>query len=181
MSALKVGVVASVATLAAWRIYREIVKGIGPPGKEVVEHRSGGTLVAEELVRQGVTDVFVLSGGHVAPVYCAAEQLGIRVIDVRHEVNAVFAADAMWRLTGVPGVACVTAGPGVTNTVTAVKNAAMAESAVVVLGGATATTTRGRGALQDIDHCRLMSSVCKACFSPSSIVELVVPRPTGHF
>jgi acetolactate synthase-like protein len=70
------------------------------------------------------------------------------VIDVRHEVTAVFAADAVARLTGIPGVACVTAGPGLTNTITAVKNAQMAESPVVLLGGAAATVLKGRGALQ---------------------------------
>ncbi|KAJ1489608.1 thiamine pyrophosphate enzyme, N-terminal TPP binding domain-containing protein [Baffinella frigidus] len=77
-------------------------------------------IVAETLLAHGIKHVFVLSGGHVAPVYVAAEKLGMRVIDVRHEVNTVFAADAMWRLTGTPGVAIVTAGPGVTNTITAV-------------------------------------------------------------
>lgn len=82
----------------------------------------------------------------------ASEKRGIQVIDVRHEVNAVFAADATARLSGVPGVAVVTAGPGVTNTVTAIKNAQMAESPVILLGGAAASLLKGRGALQDIDQ-----------------------------
>lgn len=100
----------------------------------------------------GVQNVFTLSGGHIAPVLVAAEKLGIRVVDVRHEVTTVFAADAAARLSGVPGVACVTAGPGVTNTVTAVKNAQMAESPLVLIGGCAATLMKGKGALQDIDQ-----------------------------
>lgn len=74
------------------------------------------------------------------------------MIDVRHEVNAVFAADATARISGIPGVAAVTAGPGVTNTITAVKNAQMAESPLILLGGAAATLLKGKGALQDIDQ-----------------------------
>jgi acetolactate synthase-1/2/3 large subunit len=76
-------------------------------------------------------------------------------VDTRHEATAVFAADAAARLTGIPGVAAVTAGPGVTNTITAVKNAQLAQSPVVLLGGAAATLLQGRGALQDIDQLAL--------------------------
>ena len=64
------------------------------------------------------------------------------------QVNTVFAADAVARISGVPGVAAVTAGPGVTNTVTAIKNAQMAQSPVVLLGGAAATLLKGKGSLQ---------------------------------
>lgn len=104
------------------------------------------------LRSHGVEHLFTLSGGHISPILVAAEKLGIRIVDTRHEVTAVFAADATARLSGVPGVAVVTAGPGVTNTVTAVKNAQMAESPLVLLGGAAATLLKGRGALQDIDQ-----------------------------
>ncbi|MCA9657692.1 MAG: thiamine pyrophosphate-binding protein, partial [Myxococcales bacterium] len=97
-----------------------------------------------------------LCGGHISPILVGAKARGIDVIDVRHEANAVFAADAVARLTGVPGVAAVTAGPGLTNTITAVKNAQLAQSPVVIFGGATATILRGRGALQDIDQMALM-------------------------
>jgi acetolactate synthase-1/2/3 large subunit len=83
------------------------------------------------------------------------------VVDVRDEVNAVFAADAVARMTGVPGVAAVTAGPGVTNTVTAVKNAQLAQSPVLIFGGAAATLLKGRGALQDIDQISLMEPITK--------------------
>jgi acetolactate synthase-like protein len=117
---------------------------------------TGGDLIADVLQKQGVRFLFTLCGGHIAPILVSAKARGIRVVDVRHEVTAVFAADAVARLTGIPGVAAVTAGPGVTNTITAVKNAQMAESPVVLLGGATATLLRGRGSLQDIDQMSLM-------------------------
>ena len=124
-------------------------------------HPSGGEIVAEVLERQGIAHVFTLCGGHIAPILVASKARGIRVIDVRHEANAVFAADAMARLTGIPGVAVVTAGPGVTNTVTAVVNARAAESPVVLLGGATGVLIKGRGALQDIDQLSLIRTQVK--------------------
>ena len=94
----------------------------------------GGDRIANILDRQGVRHLFTLCGGHISPILAGAKKLGIAVIDVRDEASAVFAADAVARLTGVPGVAAVTAGPGVTNTITAVKNAQMAQSPVVILG-----------------------------------------------
>jgi thiamine pyrophosphate-dependent acetolactate synthase large subunit-like protein len=117
---------------------------------------NGGEIIARLLAKRGVRFLFTLSGGHISPIFVEAKKAGIRVIDVRHEVNAVFAADAVARLSGVPGVAAVTAGPGLTNTITAVKNAQLAQSPVIVLGGATATILKGRGALQDIDQMALM-------------------------
>ncbi|MBI4582998.1 MAG: thiamine pyrophosphate-binding protein [Planctomycetes bacterium] len=116
----------------------------------------GGLLIAETLARHGARFLFTLCGGHISPVVVACRQRGLRVIDVRDEATAVFAADAVARLTGAPGVAAVTAGPGLTNTITAVKNAQLAQSPVVILGGATATILKGRGALQDIDQMALM-------------------------
>ena len=117
---------------------------------------TGGDIVADGLVRQGVRFLFTLCGGHISPILVSAKARGIRVVDTRHEATAVFAADAVARLTGVPGVAAVTAGPGVTNAITALKNAQMAQSPLVLLGGATATLLRGRGALQDIDQMALV-------------------------
>ncbi|QQR72523.1 MAG: thiamine pyrophosphate-binding protein [Holophagales bacterium] len=112
----------------------------------------GGERIVEVLERHGVRFLFTLCGGHISPILVAAKARGIRVVDTRHEATAVFAADAMARLTGVPGVAAVTAGPGVTNSITALKNAQLAQSPLVLLGGATATVLKGRGALQDIDQ-----------------------------
>src|SRR5512142_2649138 len=80
---------------------------------------SGGALVAEVLAAQGVRFLCALCGGHISPIGAEAKKRGIRVVDTRQEATAVFAADATARLTGIPGVAAVTAGPGITNTITA--------------------------------------------------------------
>jgi Thiamine pyrophosphate-requiring enzymes [acetolactate synthase, pyruvate dehydrogenase (cytochrome), glyoxylate carboligase, phosphonopyruvate decarboxylase] len=95
---------------------------------------NGGEIIASVLEKHGVRFLFTLCGGHISPILVEAKRKGIRVVDTRHEVTAVFAADAVARLTGVPGVAAVTAGPGVTNTITAIKNAQLAQSPVVLLG-----------------------------------------------
>ena len=122
---------------------------------------NGGEIVADVLARHGVRTLFTLCGGHIAPILVGCQKRGIRVIDTRHEATAVFAADAVSRLTGIPGVAAVTAGPGVTNTMTAVTNARLAQSPVVLLGGATAGILKGRGSLQDIDQMALVRSQMK--------------------
>ncbi len=83
------------------------------------------------------------------------------MVDVRHEATAVFAADAISRLSNEIGVAAVTAGPGLTNAITAIKNAQMAQVPLLLLGGATATVLKGRGSLQDIDHLTLVESITK--------------------
>jgi len=113
---------------------------------------SGGDIIGRVLSAHGVNFLFTLCGGHISPILKGAKDNGIRVVDTRHEATAVFAADAVARLTGSVGVAAVTAGPGVTNTITAVKNAQLAQSPVLILGGAAATLLKGRGALQDIDQ-----------------------------
>ena len=79
--------------------------------------------------------IFGLQGGHIQPLWDEVAQLGIRIIDVRHEVAAVHMAHAHNELTGQLGVAMVTAGPGVTNTVTGVANASLARASVLVIGG----------------------------------------------
>ena len=125
----------------------------------------GGSIVAQFLVERQIPYLFTLCGGHISPILVAAKAAGIRIVDMRHEVNAVFAADAVSRLTGLPGVAAVTAGPGVTNAVTALKNAAMAQSAVILLGGAAPTVLKNRGALQDIDQMNLLRPVVKKAYT----------------
>ncbi|CAD5226893.1 unnamed protein product [Bursaphelenchus xylophilus] len=123
--------------------------------------RHGGELVASVLKAHGVEQIFTLVGGHISPILVSAEKLGIKVIDTRHEVSAVFAADAVARLKQTIGVAAVTAGPGLTNTITAVKNAQMAESPILLIGGAAPTLLKNRGALQDIDQGVLFRPLCK--------------------
>ena len=123
--------------------------------------RHGGDIIADVLARHGVTHLFTLCGGHISPILTGCEARGIKVVDVRDEGNAVFAADAVARMTGTIGAAAVTAGPGVTNTITAIKNAQMAQSPLILFGGATATLLKGRGALQDIDQLALMKPLVK--------------------
>ncbi|KAL3103845.1 hypothetical protein niasHS_000839 [Heterodera schachtii] len=117
--------------------------------------------MVEVLKAHGVRELFTLCGGHILPILVACEQIGIRVLDTRHEDTAMFAADAAARLRQDIGVAAVTAGPGITNTVTALKSAQMAESPVLLLGGASPSLLKGRGALQDIDQQTLVRSLCK--------------------
>src|ERR1700730_12840017 len=133
---------------------------------------NGGDRIAIGLARQGVRFLFTLCGGHISPILVGAKRQGVRVGDVRAEASGVFAADAVSRLTGVPGVAAVTAGPGVTNTVTAIKNAQLAQSPVVVLGGATATMLKGRGALQDIDQMALVAPHVRGAVTAGAVREL---------
>jgi thiamine pyrophosphate-dependent acetolactate synthase large subunit-like protein len=134
---------------------------------------NGGEIIAKVLQKHGVKYLFTLCGGHVSPIFVSAQNIGIRVVDTRHEVNAVFAADAVSRLSGVPGVAVVTAGPGLTNTITAVKNAALAQSPLILLGGAAATILKGRGSLQDIDQLSIMKAVCKYSTTINKVKEIV--------
>ena len=131
--------------------------------------QDGGAIIGETLSARGVKQLFTLCGGHISPILIGAKAKGIDVVDVRDEVSAVFAADAVARMTGIPGVVAVTAGPGVTNTVTAVKNAQLAQSPLVIFGGAAATLLKGRGALQDIDQISLMESITKWAVSLKTV------------
>jgi acetolactate synthase-1/2/3 large subunit len=117
----------------------------------------GGDQIAEVLRINKVRQLFTLCGGHISPILSGARERGIEIIDVRDEATAVFAADAAARLSGIPGVAAVTAGPGLTNIITAVKNAQLAQSPVIILGGAAPTVLKGKGALQDINQKSLMA------------------------
>lgn len=139
-----------------------------------MSERHGGDIIAEVLARHGVRHLFTLCGGHISPILTGAEARGIRVIDVRDEANAVFAADAVARTSGGVGVAAVTAGPGVTNTITAIKNAQMAQSPLVLFGGSTATLLKGRGSLQDVDQMSIMKPITKWAASVRSVPALAV-------
>jgi thiamine pyrophosphate-dependent acetolactate synthase large subunit-like protein len=132
----------------------------------------GGDRVAQALQAHGVLTLFTLCGGHISPILSAAKARGIRIVDVRDEATAVFAADATARLTGIPGVAAVTAGPGITNTITALKNAQLAQSPLLLIGGAAPTALQGRGALQDIDQRPLVEPHVKRFFKIRRVREL---------
>ncbi len=134
--------------------------------------RHGGDIVGDVLARQGVSHVFTLCGGHISPILVGAKKRGISIVDVRDEASAVFAADAVARMTGGCGVAAVTAGPGVTNAMTALKNAQMAQTPLILFGGATATLLKGRGALQDIDQLSLVRSAVKWATAISTVPAL---------
>lgn len=127
----------------------------------------GGVLAVAVARRYGVTAMFTLSGGHVFPLYDAAVKAEppLRLVDVRHEQTAVFAAEATARLTRAPGLAVVTAGPGVTNSVSAVTSAWFNGAPLVVLGGRAPDYLWGQGALQEMDHVPLLASVTKRAWT----------------
>jgi acetolactate synthase I/II/III large subunit len=127
----------------------------------------GGVQALAVARRHGVSALFTLSGGHVFPVYDAAVKGGqpVRLVDVRHEQTAVFAAEATARLTRTPGLAVVTAGPGVTNSVSAVTTAWLNGAPVVVLGGRAPDYRWGGGSLQEIDHPPLLAPVTKRAWT----------------
>ena len=133
---------------------------------------NGGERLAAVLVAHGVPALFTLCGGHISPLLVAAKARGMRVVDVRDEATAVFGADAIARLTGTPGVAAVTAGPGLTNTITALKNAQLAHSPLVLIGGAAPTALQGRGALQDIEQRPLIAPHVKLVRQVRRVVDL---------
>ena len=141
--------------------------------------RDGGDRVAEVLAAHGVRFLFTLCGGHISPILVAAKARGIRVVDTRDEATAVFAADAVARRSGVPGVAAVTAGPGLTNAITALVNARLAQSPLVLLGGAAPTALQGRGALQDIDQRPVASPHVKRVIRVRRVVELAAAVETA--
>ncbi len=134
----------------------------------------GGVHALAVAREYGVPTMFTLSGGHVFPLYDAAVKGGqpLRLVDVRHEQTAVFAAEATARLTRMPGLAVVTAGPGVTNAVSAVTTAWLNGSPVVVLGGRAPDYRWGAGSLQEIDHPPLLAPVTKRAWTEHDTANL---------
>ena len=121
----------------------------------------GGRVVARALRREGVPYVFTLCGGHVMSIYDGCLDEGIGIIDVRHEQSAAHAADGWARVTGRPGVAIVTAGPGLTDAVTGVATAWRANIPMVVIGGQAPRFFQDMGGLQDMAHVDLMRPITK--------------------
>ncbi|MEQ7006231.1 acetolactate synthase [Actinopolymorpha sp. B17G11] len=157
--------------------------GPGTPGPPEIEGH-GGDLAIAVARSYGVEAMFTLSGAHVFPLYDAAvggkdppSPAPVRLDDVRHEATAVFAAEAVGKLTRTPGLAAVTAGPGVTNAVSAVTQAFQAGSPLVLLGGRAPTQRWGSGSLQELDHVPLLAPVTKLARTVSSVTDLV---PTVH-
>jgi acetolactate synthase I/II/III large subunit len=112
----------------------------------------GGRLVARRLKAHGVSKLFTLSGGHLFSIYDGCREEGIEIVDVRHESTAAFAAEGWAKVTREPGVCALTAGPGVTNGMSAMASAQANHSPMVVLGGRAPALRWGQGSLQEIDH-----------------------------
>ncbi len=140
------------------------------------ERLQGGRLAAQAIAAEGVDAIFTLSGGHVMPIYEGCRHEGVGVIDVRHEQSAAHAAEAWGRVRRHCGVAVVTAGPGVTGTVTAVANAYAAQVPLVVIGGARPLAQAEQGALQEFDQLSVLKPITKwagVCAHTARIPELV--------
>src|SRR6185312_13519764 len=117
--------------------------------------------IAKFLKARGVDRIFGLQGGHIQPIWDHVARQGIRIVDVRDEGAAVHMAHAHNELTGALGVAMVTAGPGVTNTVTAVANASLARASVLLIGGCPPRAQMNMGPLQDIPHTDILRPVTR--------------------
>jgi acetolactate synthase-1/2/3 large subunit len=122
---------------------------------------TGGQLVARTLKQADITTIFTLTGAHIIDIYKGCLDEGIRIIDVRHEQTAAHAAEAWSRITGTPGVAVVTAGPGVTDAVTGIANAFRNQTPMLLIGGQAPRSQLLKGGLQELDHVSLMKPITK--------------------
>jgi acetolactate synthase-1/2/3 large subunit len=132
----------------------------------------GGRLVARRLKAHGVSNLFTLSGGHLFSIYDGCREEGIAIVDVRHESTAAFAAEGWAKVTREPGVCALTAGPGVTNGMSAMASAHANHSPMVVLGGRAPEMRWGQGSLQEIDHVPFVRPVAKLAATASSTAEI---------
>src|SRR5271169_77728 len=132
----------------------------------------GGRLVARHLRAQGVSKLFTLSGGHLFSIYDGCLKEGIDIVDVRHESTAAFAAEGWAKVTRTVGVCALTAGPGVTNGMSAIASAAQNHSPVLVLGGRAPAFRWGKGSLQELDHVPFVRSLVKFAATPESTAEI---------
>src|SRR4051794_11324339 len=149
----------------------------------------GGRLVAQRLRAAGVTKLFTLSGGHLFSNYDGCRAEGIDIVDVRHEQTAAFAAEGWAKATRRVGVAALTAGPGVTNGMSAIASAQANGSPVLVLGGRAPAMRWGMGSLQEIDHVPFVAPLVKSARTASSpaggaelvdeALRLALEPPTG--
>jgi thiamine pyrophosphate-dependent acetolactate synthase large subunit-like protein len=132
----------------------------------------GGRLVARRLKAYGVTKLFTLSGGHLFSIYDGCRAEGIDIVDVRHESAATFAAEGWAKVTREPGVAALTAGPGVTNGMSAIASAQQNHSPVLVLGGRAPAMRWGQGSLQEIDHVPFVRPLVKLAATAGATAEI---------
>ncbi len=132
----------------------------------------GGRLVARRLKANGVSKLFTLSGGHLFSIYDGCKEEGIEIVDVRHESTAAFAAEGWAKVTREVGVCALTAGPGVTNGMSAMASAQANHSPMVVLGGRAPAGRWGMGSLQEIDHVPFVRPLTKLAATPESTQEI---------
>jgi len=165
--------------------------GPAPTGAETEARTAlhGGRLIARRLKAHGVSKLFTLSGGHLFSIYDGCREEGIDIIDVRHESAAAFAAEGWAKVTRAPGVAALTAGPGVTNGMSALAAAQQNHSPILILGGRAPAMRWGLGSLQEIDHIpftRPLTKLAATADAPAEIPNLVdealaasLTAPTG--
>jgi acetolactate synthase-1/2/3 large subunit len=132
----------------------------------------GGRLIARALRGHGVTKLFTLSGGHLFSLYDGCRAEGVELVDVRHEQSAAFAAEGWAKVTRSVGVCALTAGPGVTNGMSAIASASLNHSPMLVLGGRAPAFRWGQGSLQEIDHVPFVRPLCKLAATAASTAEI---------
>jgi acetolactate synthase-1/2/3 large subunit len=132
----------------------------------------GGRLVARRLAAHGVSKLFTLSGGHLFSIYDGCREEGIDIVDVRHESAAAFAAEGWAKVTREPGVCALTAGPGVTNGMSALGSALQNHSPMLALGGRAPAMRWGRGSLQEIDHIPFVRPLTRFAATVGSTAEI---------
>ena len=132
----------------------------------------GGRLIARRLKAHGVSRLFTLSGGHLFSIYDGCRAEGIEVVDTRHEASAAWAAEGFAKATRRAGVCALTAGPGVTNGMSAMTSAMQNRSPVLVLGGRAPAMRWGQGSLQEIDHVPFVRPLAKLAATPETTAEI---------
>jgi acetolactate synthase I/II/III large subunit len=143
-----------------------------PEGSEEAVELHGGRLVARRLKAHGVSKLFTLSGGHLFSIYDGCREEGIEIVDVRHEQTAAFAAEGWAKVTREIGVCALTAGPGVTNGMSAIASAQANHTPMLVLGGRAPAMRWGQGSLQEIDHVPFVRPLCKLAATAQSTAEI---------
>jgi len=168
---------------------RRLPRGVAGSGRLTVApiDGHGGRLAAAVLQAHGIDTIFTLSGGHLFVLYDGCVQAGVDLVDTRHEQTAAFAAEGFAKVSGRPGCAALTAGPGVTNGVSALASARLAGSPMLVIGGRAPQGRWGRGSLQELDHVPIVASVTKSAVTATSgagivaaIDEALVAARTPH-
>jgi acetolactate synthase I/II/III large subunit len=139
---------------------------------EETKQPHGGLLVARRLKAHGVTKLFTLSGGHLFSIYDGCRAEGIDLVDTRHESSAAFAAEGWAKVTREPGICALTAGPGVTNGMSAIASAHKNNSPMLALGGRAPQMRWGQGSLQEIDHVPFVAPLVKSARTATSTAEI---------